>query len=510
MSSENPLFEFFIWILKSFKALTLNKIIRAPYYYDEWWRRLLRESPHHVIIETTMICFIIWLMFIRQTVDPKKYIKNDKLSQKEIDELVDTWYPEPLVPKLTVKSETLANSMMIIESVDGNYVKIRGVENPVLNLGSFDFLGLSHFSSIKDVAEKALDKYGCGSCGPRGFYGTIDQHLFIENAVAKFLGVEEAISYSDGASAVSSSIPAFSKKGDLILVDEACWEPILTGVNLSRSTVQFFKHNDMDDLKALLMSIEKDDIRLKRDATQQRRFIVVEGLYHNTGDLCPLPTLLNFKNQFCYRLILDETLSFGTIGKTGRGVTEHFGVPIAEIDIITVAMDTALASVGGLCVGTREVCDHQRLSGAGYCFSASAPPFLSAAAVQALQELEGNPQLVQQLTDNAQSLFRGLQSVAGIRLLAAEASPVLHFSIVSASAQPLSREREEVLVQRLAEDCVRRGIGAVCGKFPLAGPSARASRLQPSVRLCASAALSQEQIKHTIEQVSAAVANLLL
>ena len=124
------------------------------------------------------------------------------------------------------------------------------------------------------------------------------------------------------------------------------------GLNLSRSTVQYFKHNDMADLEAILQSIADDDVRLKRDVTEQRRFIVVEGIYRNTGDICFLPDVLALKERFRYRIILDESLSFGTMGATGRGITEHFGVKVTDVDILTVAMDTALGSVGGLCVGT--------------------------------------------------------------------------------------------------------------------------------------------------------------
>ena len=78
----------------------------------------------------------------------------------------------------------------MIESVDGNHLRIRGVSVPVLNLASFDFLGLSSDVRIKDIAKEALEFYGVGSCGPRGFYGTIDQHLFFEQAIAKFMGTQ--------------------------------------------------------------------------------------------------------------------------------------------------------------------------------------------------------------------------------------------------------------------------------------------------------------------------------
>lgn len=127
------------------------------------------------------------------------------------------------------------------------------------------------------------------------------------------------------------------------------------GANLSRSTVIFFKHNDMNDLASVLKSIADDDKQLSRDSTQQRRFIIAEGLYRNSGKICPLNILIQLKEKYFYRLILDETLSFGTLGKSGRGLTEHFGVDINRIEIVMMTMDTALGSVGGICTGSREV-----------------------------------------------------------------------------------------------------------------------------------------------------------
>ncbi|CAN0300983.1 unnamed protein product, partial [Ectocarpus sp. 12 AP-2014] len=72
-------------------------------------------------------------------------------------------------------------------------------------------------------------------------------------------------------------------------------ENVQTGINLSRSTVRTFKHNDMDDLERVLKEIAAEDKKVKRNVLDQRRFIVVEGLYRNYGDLCPLPRLLELK-----------------------------------------------------------------------------------------------------------------------------------------------------------------------------------------------------------------------
>lgn len=81
----------------------------------------------------------------------------------------------------------------MIDQISGDEMKIRGVAKPVLIAGNFDFLGFSRDHQIKQAAKDALDKYGCGSCGPRGFYGTIDQHLLLEQAIADFMGTEVII-----------------------------------------------------------------------------------------------------------------------------------------------------------------------------------------------------------------------------------------------------------------------------------------------------------------------------
>lgn len=108
-----------------------------------------------------------------------------------------------------------------------------------------------------------------------------------------------------------------------------------------------------------------------------RRFIIVEGIYANTGDLAPLAAIKQLKEQYKYRLLVDESMSLGVLGATGRGATEHYGLSPEDSEIIGASLGNAVASIGGFCAGEREIVDHQRLSGLGYCFSASLPPYLA-------------------------------------------------------------------------------------------------------------------------------------
>lgn len=302
---------------------------------------------------------------------------------------------------------------------------------------------------------------------------------------------------------MSSAIPAFCKKGDLLLVDAACSEPVLTGCNLSRSTVQFFKHNDMSDLRAILESIADDDRRLKRDTLQQRRFIITEGLFRNTGELCPLPEILKLKEEFCYRLILDETLSFGSIGKTGRGVVEHFGAKRQAVEITTLTLDTTLASVGGVCIGSREIVDHQRLSGAGYCFSASAPPFLSASALLALQKMEQDSSLLADLHKNAASLYEKLRKVKQLAVQGSTPTPVLSLVL----STPLSSlEAEQRVILAIADACVHKGMAVTPSKFSLLHAS---ESCRPSLMVTASNSLTDKQITKLVSVLSECAAAAL-
>jgi len=320
---------------------------------------------------------------------------------------------------------------------------------------------------------------------------------------------------------------------------------------LSRATVITFKHNDIFHLRTILEGIAADDKRLRRDTQQQRRFIVVEGLYRNTGDLCPLPALIDLKYEFFYRLIVDESLSFGAVGRTGRGVTEHFHVDIQDVDICNMAMDTSLASVGGLCVGARDVVDHQRLSGAGYCFSASSPPFLSAVGVAALDKLQQEPEHVLRLQQNAQLLGEGLAKIAGLSLGAI--SPVMHLSLRTADLPHIfppvsppttstapqvkgsqggnkSRGLEEFeerwnqdmsVLQSICKYCMDNGVGVTLTKYkshisPWTAAQAGAqtsaempASVRPSIKVCASAVLTEEQIRQVVRVIQAGASAVL-
>ncbi|XP_044301984.1 serine palmitoyltransferase 1 isoform X1 [Varanus komodoensis] len=413
------------------------------------------EAPaYHLILEGFLILWIIRLLFSKTY----KLQERSDLTPKEKEELIEEWQPEPLVPP--VSKDHPALNYNVVSGPPTHKITVNGKE--CINFASFNFLGLLDNDRLKNAAKVSLAKYGVGSCGPRGFYGTFDVHLELEGRLAKFMRTEEAIIYSYGFATIASAIPAYSKRGDIVFVDKAACFAIQKGLQASRSNIKFFKHNDMADLENLLKEQELEDQKNPRKARVTRKFIVVEGLYVNTGDICPLPELVKLKYKYKVRLFLEESLSFGVLGEHGRGVTEHFGINVDDIDLISASMENSLASIGGFCCGQSFVIDHQRLSGQGYCFSASLPPLLAAAAIEALNIMEESPDMFQILQEKCKRIHKALQGIPGLRLVGESFSPALHLQLEESTG---SQEGDMRLLKEIVDYCMNRGIALTQARY---------------------------------------------
>jgi len=286
---------------------------------------LLNTLPHyHTLLEAILVVWIVW--FISKRRNHENSVPSKELVERKLAE----WRPESLVPE-PPKNHPSLNPRYITSRV-GKQVIVNGKN--CLNLGSHNYLGLSDSAELIESAVATIKKYGVGSCGPRGFYGTVDVHLELEERLAKFMDMEEAILYSYGFATVATAIPAYCKRHDLIFVDERVNFAIQKGLDASRGNIQYFKHNDVQDLHNLLIKQEEIDKKHPKKAAKIRRFLIIEGIYINTGNICPLPELLDLCRKYKLRIFIDESISFGTIGLHGRGVTEYFNIPRSEIDMI--------------------------------------------------------------------------------------------------------------------------------------------------------------------------------
>ncbi len=177
----------------------------------------------------------------------------------------------------------------------------------VSNLASHNFYNFVANETVKEKAIQTLRTYGVGPCGPPGFYGTQDVHMRTEADIAAFLGTEACIVYAQAFSTISSVIPAFSKRGDIIVADKAINQAARKGIQISRSTVRWYEHNDMDDLQRVLRTVVREQAR----KPLTRRFIITEGLFENTGDEVDLARVVRIP---FYQLSLPLSLSLSQGG----------------------------------------------------------------------------------------------------------------------------------------------------------------------------------------------------
>ena len=291
-----------------------------------------------------------------------------------------------------------------------------------------------------------------------------------EADVASFLGVDACIVYSQAFSTIPSVIPAFSKRGDVIVADKGVSYAIRKGIQISRSTVRWYEHNDMEDLERVLAKVKKE--QAKKSLT--RRFIITEGLFESYGDMSDLPKLVCFfvlllfisfflltltqielKLKYKFRLILDEACSFGILGRTGRGLTEHQNVDATEVDMIIGSLAGALISGGGFCAGSEEVINHQRISALAYTFSAALPALFSTTASETINLLQNNPDLVTQLRSHTKALRAQLDPRSDwVYCTSAPENPTLILVLKPevVSSKKLSIEAQQFLLQDVVDE----------------------------------------------------------
>ncbi|KAF6262798.1 pyridoxal phosphate-dependent transferase [Scenedesmus sp. NREL 46B-D3] len=472
------------------------------------------EHKGHIVIEG-LLMVIIAVMLLQSRFYPRTTEDEDALTDKEIDTLCQEWEPLPLVPD--VSDEDYRPEPPLVQSRKGSSYDVLVNGQPALNLACSDFLGLGSAPCVQRRARETVERYGVGSCGPRGFYGTFDVHLELEKALAQFMGQEEAIIYSYDISTISSVIPAFASRQDILVLDEGVSYPIQQGAKLSRARVFWFKHNDMASLEALLQRIEDDEQRQR--APLCRKMIVVEGVYANSGDVAPLQQLYSLKESYRYRLCVEESHAFGVLGRQGRGACEAAGLQPGQVEVVVASMGTSLASVGGFCVGHHEVCDHQRLCGQGYCFSASLPPYLATAAHEALSILGSSrgQQLAAQVRRAAAALRQQLDGTPGLVVSGAKSSskesssstesPVLHLqlspTLVAAAG---SRKAADMLLQGVADRLLtEHGLLLAVPRYSALDRVLPA----PSLKMYVHAGLSADKLPHVVQAVREAAKHVL-
>lgn len=365
------------------------------------------------------------------------------------------------------------------EGVVASTTRIGGRE--LTSFASYNYLGLSGDPRVTNAAKLAIERFGTSVSASRIATGERPVHRDLEAAIATFLGVEDAIVFVSGHATNVTTVGHLFGARDLILYDSLIHNSILQGCLLSGARRLPFPHNDWRALGKLL-----DENRGRYGKT----LIAVEGVYSMDGDLPPLSEIVALKREYDAALLVDEAHSLGVLGRTGRGVAEHFGVARDDVELWMGTLSKTLASCGGYIAGRGDLVRYLRYTAPGFVFSVGIPPASAAASLEALKILEAEPQRVAQVQENA-ALFLRLARAARLNTGLSEGSAVVPIVI-----------GDSVKAMRLAEDLFALGVNVQPILYPAV--EEHAARL----RFFISSTHTQGQIEMGVAMVSQAVAAL--
>ena len=265
----------------------------------------------------------------------------------------------------------------------------------VIMLGSNNYLGLTNHPEIKQAAASALESYGTGTAGSRFLNGTLDIHVELEEKLARFMRRDAALTFSTGYAVNLGVISGLIDRKDVVILDNLDHACIIDGARLSFGRVLKYPHNDMDALEERLRSVDND----------RSRMIVVDGVFSMEGDLADLPRIVELKEEFNARLMVDDAHGVGVMGEHGRGTMEHFGLE-DEADLVMGTFSKSLATVGGFVVGDSKIIDYIKHNSRSLMFSAAPPPASVASVIKALEIIEREPERRQRLWEHTDYMKR--------------------------------------------------------------------------------------------------------
>jgi 8-amino-7-oxononanoate synthase len=272
------------------------------------------------------------------------------------------------------------------------YIQVReqseGRDVQLLNLSSYNYLGLSYRPEVVEAAKRALDVYGLGAAGSPILSGTMAIHEELQNELAAFKGTEAAVIYPSGYSTNLGLISGLMRAGDVVIMDQNAHASCVDGAILSKAETRFFRHNQADDLEKKL-----------KKAAGKKVLVVVEGVYSMDGDVCPLPDIVEVTKRYGARIMIDEAHSSFIYGPNGGGVVEMYGLK-DDIDIHLGTFSKALGGMGGYVACSNELFRYLDAFSRSRFFSCALSPVVTAGVLESLRIVKREPELRERLWTN--------------------------------------------------------------------------------------------------------------
>jgi glycine C-acetyltransferase len=311
-----------------------------------------------------------------------------------------------------LRDDRVYKTLNYLDSPQAARVQMEG-RGEVLILSSNNYLGLSNEPAVVEAGIEGLRRYGAGTGSVRFICGTFTIHRELEAALARFVGTAASMSFVSAWNANEGLTATVIEEGDFVCSDALNHASIIDSMRLAKAITKcqtaVYKHADMDDLRS----------KLEGARGAKRRMVWSDGIFSMEGSIAPLPDLVQICRDYDAVLVIDDSHATGVLGKTGRGVAEHFGL-LGEVDIITSTLGKALGgAAGGFVAGSAAVCDYLTQRSRPQLFSNALPPTVAASALASVRFIEQHPERVQMLRDNTR-YFREQIIEAGFKPLPGE------------------------------------------------------------------------------------------
>lgn len=272
--------------------------------------------------------------------------------------------------------ETMAKNTTVI---DGKEFK---------NFSTYDYLGLNGHPEIVAAATETMQRFGTSAGASRLVSGERPPHRDLEKAIASLYSVDDAVIFVSGHATNVSTISTLLGPKDVVYHDALSHNSLILGAVLSGAARHSFPHNDMGALEKLLQAT-----RFKHE----RAIIITEGVFSMDGSIAHVSELIALKKQYTCFLMVDEAHSLGALGKTGRGIAEHFAFDSHEVDIWMGTFSKTLCGCGGYIAGCAELIELLKFRAPGFVYSVGMPPPIATASAKAVELMLREPERVAKL-----------------------------------------------------------------------------------------------------------------
>lgn len=302
-----------------------------------------------------------------------------------------------------------------LEGEINSRMKFRGKE--VLTWSLNNYIGLANHPEVRKADAESAEKWGLAyPMGARMMSGQTSRHEELEAQLADFVGKPDAFLLNFGYRGMLSIIDALVNRHDVIVYDSESHACIMDGLRLHQGKRFVYPHNDMENLHKQLERATK-----WAENTGGGILVITEGVFGMAGDLGKLDEIVAMKEEFNFRLLVDDAHGFGVMGPTGAGAPEHFGVT-EGVDVLFGTFAKAMAGIGAFVACDEDVCGYLRYNMRSQTFAKSLPMPIVEGSIKRLELLRTKPELREQLFTISDTLQKGLTE-AGLEIGCTE-SPV--------------------------------------------------------------------------------------